>query len=82
MPGLVANGFGYSLMNASLQHDRALDGKPFRAMLPSDKVRPLRIGIVTSAESMATPVAAFFEHCHRTWAIKRFPCQAAPVPEK
>ncbi len=81
--GLVANGFGYSLLNARLEHDRALDGKPFRAVPLSDAVRPLRVGIVTPAEARPTrAAAAFAEHCHSAWDRKRFPCQAAPVPDE
>ena len=35
------------------------------------------------AKGMATrAAAAFAEHCHSAWAAKRFPCQAAPVPEE
>jgi DNA-binding transcriptional LysR family regulator len=80
--GLVASGFGYSLLNARLEYDRALDGKPFRAIPLSDKVRPVRVGIVTPADSTATrAAAAFAEHCHSAWARKRFPCRAAPVPD-
>jgi len=81
--GLVANGFGYSLLNARLKHDRALDGKPFRAVPLSDEIEPLRVGIVTPADSTPTrAAAAFAEHCHSAWADKRFPCQAAPVPDE
>ncbi len=81
--GLVANGFGYSLLNARLEHDRALDGKPFCAVPLSDNVQPVRVGIVTPAASTATrAAAAFAEHCHSAWADKRFPCQAAPVPDE
>jgi DNA-binding transcriptional LysR family regulator len=79
--GLVANGFGYSLLNARLEHDRALDGKPFCAVPLSDKVQPLKVGIVTPANGTPTrAAAAFAEHCHSAWANKRFPCQAAPIP--
>jgi len=66
--GLVANGFGYSLLNARLEHDRALDGKPFRAVPLSDPLRPLRVGIVTPAGTVPTrAAAAFAEHCHDAW---------------
>ena len=72
-----------SLLNARLEHDRALDGKPFRAIPLSDKVQPLRVGIVTPAENVASrAAAAFAEHCHSAWAAKRFPCQAAPIPDE
>ena len=76
--GLVANGFGYSLLNARLEHDRALDGKPFRAVPLSDPVRPLRVGIVTPAETTPTrTAAAFAEHCHGAWAGDRIPHEAS-----
>jgi hypothetical protein len=69
-------------LNARLEHDRALDGKPFRAIPLSDKVQPVRVGIVTPAASTATrAAAAFAEHCHNAWAGRRFPCQAASAPD-
>lgn len=81
--GLVANGFGYSLLNARLTHDRALDGKPFRAVPLSDDIEPLRVGVVTTAGGRPTrAAAAFAEHCHRVWQDKRFPCKAASVPDE
>jgi DNA-binding transcriptional LysR family regulator len=81
--GLVANGFGYSLLNARLEHDRALDGKPFRAVALSDEIAPLRVGVVTLAGITPTRAAtAFAEHCRRAWLDKRFPCRAAPVPDE
>jgi DNA-binding transcriptional LysR family regulator len=79
--GLVANGFGYSLLNARLSNDQALDGRRFTAIPLSDKIRPLSLGIVRPAQSRLTrATTAFAEHCHETWAQRRFPCQAAPVP--
>ncbi len=81
--GLVANGFGYSLLNARLEYDRALDGKPFCAVPLSDKIQPLKVGIVMPANGTPTrAAAAFAEHCHSAWANKRFPSQAAPIPDE
>ena len=80
--GLVANGFGYSLLNARLHNDQALDGKKFAAIPLSDKVRPLRLGVVTLARARLTRVAtAFAAHCHDAWAGPQFPCRAAPIAE-
>jgi DNA-binding transcriptional LysR family regulator len=80
--GLVANGFGYSLLNARLHADQSLDGKLFAAVPLSDEVPALSLGIVTPAESRLTrAAAAFAEHCHEAWARRTFPCRAAPVPE-
>ena len=80
--GLVANGFGYSLLNARLHGDQALDGKRFSAIRLSDDVRPLHLGIMTPARTRMTRAAvAFAEHCHETWARREFPCRAAPVAE-
>ncbi len=80
--GLVANGFGYSLLNARLEDDRALDGKPFAAIPLSDEVRPLRVGIVRPSQSRLTRAAdAFARHCHDSWAAERFPCRAAAVSD-
>ncbi len=79
--GLVANGFGYSLLNAPLSNDQALDGRHFAAIPLSDKIRPLSLGIVRPAQSRHTrATAAFAEHCHETWARRQFPRHAAPVP--
>ena len=81
--GLVANGFGYSLLNARLRNDQALDGKEFAAVALSDKVRPLRLGVVTPARVRLTrAAAAFAAHCHEAWAHPRLPCRAAPVAEE
>ena len=78
--GLVASGFGYSLLNARLHNDQALDGKKFAAIPLSDKVRPLRLGVVTPARARLTRAAtAFAAHCHDAWAHPRVPCRAAPV---
>lgn len=81
--GLVANGFGYSLLNARLEQDRALDGKPFRAVPLSDAIPPLKVGVVRPAGTTPTRAAtAFSEHCRRAWADKRFPCRAAPLTDE
>ena len=81
--GLVANGFGYSLLNAPLSNDQALDGRRFAAIPLSDKIRPLSLGIVRPAQSRLTrATAAFAEHCHETWARRQFPRQAGPGPDK
>jgi len=81
--GLVANGFGYSLLNARLEYDRSLDGTPFRAVPLSDAVSPLRVGVVMPEGIVPTrAAAAFAEHCHGAWAGKRFPCRAAPVTDE
>lgn len=77
---LVANGFGYSLMNARVDGDRALDGRPFRVIALADKVRPLRLGVVTLARGRPTRLAAAFAgHCHKAWTSRRPPAAAPPT---
>lgn len=60
---LVANGLGYSLFNAPLKNDRAMDGKPLRRLTLNDDVPPLDLGIVTHRGHRLTRTAsAFSDH--------------------
>ena len=80
---LVANGFGYSLLNARLPFNRALDGKPFHVISLSDKVRPLRLGIVVPRQTRLTRAAVTFgEYCKNVWAPRHFPRSGVTVREK
>jgi DNA-binding transcriptional LysR family regulator len=64
--GLVANGFGYSLVNARPQLDRALDGRRLATVRLEGEHRALRLGIASLAAVRDTRAAAAFkEHCRR-----------------
>lgn len=63
---LVANGYGYTIVNARPLIDRALDGRPLRTVPVAGAPRPMRLGIARLAQSRPTRVvAAFLEHCAR-----------------
>ncbi len=66
MRSLVANGFGYSMANVRLLTDSAPDGCKLKYLPLSDKLPPLRLGLVISeaAENVLT-VKAFIEHCRK-----------------
>lgn len=71
---LVANGFGYSILNVRLLSDTAPDGRKLKYVPLSGDVRPLRMGLVTSegAKNVLT-VQAFIDHCHENIAGKNIP---------
>jgi DNA-binding transcriptional LysR family regulator len=61
---LVANGFGYGLLNARPLTDRALDGGELRVVPIAGEHRPMRLGIATLKGFRSTRAAtAFREHC-------------------
>lgn len=57
---LVANGLGYSLLNAPLRNDKSLDGKPIRRLALNDEIPPLKVGIVTLHKQRSSRVAREF----------------------
>ena len=60
---LVANGLGYSLLNAPLRNDRSLDGKPIRRLALNNDIPPLKVGVVTLRDQRSTRVAReFLDH--------------------
>lgn len=60
---LVANGLGYSLLNAPLKNDRALDGNPIRDLLLEDDIAPLNLGVASLRGQRLTRTAnEFLEH--------------------
>jgi DNA-binding transcriptional LysR family regulator len=64
--GMVANGFGYALLNARLAVTRAADGKPFLVRELADGLRPLRLGLAWRADVKLTRAAeAFLAHCRK-----------------
>lgn len=66
MRGLVANGFGYSIINVRPRSDLSPDGKPIRYVPLSGGQRALKLGILTSSGSNHTQLyKAFFAHAQR-----------------
>ncbi len=61
---LVANGYGYTIVNARPLLDRALDGRPLRTVPIAGALRPMRLGLARRAGSRPTRlVAGFIDHC-------------------
>jgi DNA-binding transcriptional LysR family regulator len=61
---MVANGYGYTLVNARPRVGRSLDGRRFRLVPLSGRHRPMRMGLAAIAGAAETrAVAAFREHC-------------------
>lgn len=58
--GLVSNGFGYTLANAPLVNNKALDGTELKAIPLTDNLRPLHLGVAKIAQFRLTPVALAF----------------------
>ena len=64
---LVANGLGYSLLNAPLSNDKSLDGKPIRRLALTNDLTPLNVGLVTLRGHRLTRVAReFLDHIAKT----------------
>jgi len=60
---LVANGFGFGLVNMRTKADVAPDGKKLAFLPLNDVVRPMVLGLATKrSEHRSGIVAAFFEH--------------------
>lgn len=64
MRSLVANGFGYSILNFRPLNAHAPDGRKLRFIPLKGDVRPLKLGLLTcaGAENVLT-VQAFIAHC-------------------
>ncbi|MEO1139861.1 MAG: LysR substrate-binding domain-containing protein [Pseudomonadota bacterium] len=62
---LVANGFGFGLINMRMNTDLAPDGARLVFVPLSDKLRPVVLGLATKqADHRSRIVSAFFEHVH------------------
>jgi len=71
---LVANGFGYSLVNARPLNDRALDGAELAIVAIRGAHRPMRLGIATLRGLRSTRAAvAFRDHCREALASGHLP---------
>lgn len=61
---MVANGFGYGLLNVPSMNADAPDGKPLRYVPVRDDARVMNLGLATiSTERKSRIVTAFCEHC-------------------
>jgi DNA-binding transcriptional LysR family regulator len=64
MRSLVANGFGYAIINIRYANTFSADGKPLRHVAIRDALPPLQLGLLTSADARPTvTVRAFADHC-------------------
>lgn len=64
---MVANGFGYGLLNVPSSNIHAPDGKPLRYVQISGDVRPMRLGLISMrSERKSRILTAFEEHCRDT----------------
>lgn len=67
MRGLVANGFGYSIVNVRPMYDQAPDGKPLRFVPLSGDQRPMKLGLLMGAATDRTQLhKAFMTHA-QSW---------------
>jgi DNA-binding transcriptional LysR family regulator len=64
MRSLVANGFGYSILNIRPRNERAPDGRKLQFVPLKGDLRPMKLGLLTraGADNVLT-VRAFIEHC-------------------
>lgn len=61
---MVANGYGYTIVNARPAVDRALDGRPLATVPIAGEPRPMLLGIARLVTLEPTRViAGFVEHC-------------------
>ena len=63
MRSMVANGFGYSIVNVRPLSDQSPDGLPVRIVPIAGKVRPMRMGFLSAQDvTRSNAVRAFVEH--------------------
>lgn len=76
---LVANGFGYTILNVPAANGRALDGRPLVMVPIEGPARALLLGLVTLG-AMRQPrlVEAFRDHCRHEVAAGRVAALAQP----
>lgn len=71
---LVANGFGYGILNVPSMNVRAPDGKPISYVRIKGDLRPMRLGLATMrAERKSRILTAFEEHCRHKITAKTAP---------
>lgn len=65
--GMVANGFGYALVNVRPRAETALDGRPLHRILLAGSPRPVRVGLVSLPRPKKTGLESAFErHCQNS----------------
>ena len=76
---MVANGYGYSILNATPRSDSALDGRKLVRVRLAGKHRPMTIGTATLKSLRKTKlVMAFSEHCQAHVSDAYIPGMIAP----
>ncbi|MFT4012576.1 MAG: LysR substrate-binding domain-containing protein [Paracoccus sp. (in: a-proteobacteria)] len=70
MRSLVANGFGYSIVNVRPLHDRAPDGKPMRFAPLTGKPHPLKMGLLSGLGTDRTQLHQAFIAHSRDWMAR------------
>lgn len=64
MRSLVANGFGFSIVNVRPLNDQSPDGKPLRFIPLQGEVRAMNMGVLSTPEAEnANVIKAFMDHC-------------------
>ncbi len=67
MRSLVANGFGYSIVNHRPLNDLSPDGKPMRFVPLSGNARPMKLGLLTVAGAERTQLHKCFTAHAQAW---------------
>ncbi len=71
---LVANGFGYGLLNVPSMNSQAPDGKAISYVRVAGDLRPMRLGLMTMrADRKSRILTAFEEHCRARVAPGKAP---------
>lgn len=77
---MVANGYGYALVNARPKSDQALDGRRLCSVRIAGEHQPMTIGIATLRElARSRLVDAFHAHCRACISDAYVPGMMAPV---
>lgn len=70
--GLVANGFGFGIVNMLTASETAADGRPLTFVPLVGPVAPLQLGIAVSRMAhVSRTVQAFVDHCHAVVDARR-----------
>jgi DNA-binding transcriptional LysR family regulator len=78
---MVANGYGYTLVNARPKIDRALDGRPTVTIPLAGRPQPVVLGVAALAADRPTrAVSAFREHCRRLVSEQSVPGLTLDAP--
>jgi DNA-binding transcriptional LysR family regulator len=76
---LVANGFGFTIVNARPQIAASLDGGPLRTVRIAGSPRPVQLGVARLGSTRLTRAAeAFHEHCRKRITQQSIPGMRVP----